>query len=85
MTMVGTRLGMIFMFVGCGFLIGTPIASLMLDLAKADLWEAQLFSGVFVTAGTVCFVILRLILVKKVDGWEIRDSWQTYEGVEMVY
>ncbi|THC89638.1 hypothetical protein EYZ11_010914 [Aspergillus tanneri] len=71
MTVVGTRLGMIFMFAGCGFLIGTPIASTLLDLAKAEFWKAQLFSAMFVAAGTICFVILRMMLVKKVDGWKI--------------
>lgn len=71
MTVVGTRLGMIFMFAGCGFLIGTPIASLLLDLAKVEFWKAQLFSGMFVAVGTICFVILRLMLMKKVDGWKI--------------
>jgi MFS family permease len=71
MSVVGTRLGMTFMFAGCGFLIGTPIASTVLDLAKAEFWKAQLFSGIFVAAGTICFVILRVILVKQVDGWKI--------------
>lgn len=69
--MVGTRLGMIFMFAGCGFLIGTPIASTLLDLAKAEFWKAQVFSAAFVATGTVCFFVLRVMLFKKVDGWKI--------------
>ncbi|RAO69471.1 uncharacterized protein BHQ10_005483 [Talaromyces amestolkiae] len=71
MGLVGTRLGMIFMFAGCGFLIGTPIASTLLNLAKAEFWKAQLFSAVFVATGTVCFFFLRVMLVKQVDGWKI--------------
>lgn len=71
MSVVGTRLGMIFMFAGCGILIGTPIASTLLDLAKAEFWKAQLFSAAFVAAGTTCFFVLRVMLVKKIDGWRI--------------
>lgn len=71
MGVVGTRLGMIFMFAGCGFLIGTPIASTLLDLGKAEFWKAQLFSAAFVAAGTVSFFVLRVMLVKKIDGWRI--------------
>ncbi|PYH75101.1 MFS monocarboxylate transporter [Aspergillus vadensis CBS 113365] len=68
---VGTRLGMIFMFAGCGFLIGTPIASLLLDLEQGSFWKAQLFSGMFVAAGTICFVALRVMLWRKGGGWKI--------------
>lgn len=71
MGLVGTRLGMIFMFAGCGFLIGTPIASTLLNLAKAEFWKAQLFSAAFLAMGTACFFVLRVILLKKVDGWKI--------------
>lgn len=68
---VGTRLGMIFMFAGCGFLIGTPIASLLLDLEQGSFWKAQLFSGMFVAAGTMCFIALRVMLWRRGGGWKI--------------
>ncbi|RAH78996.1 MFS monocarboxylate transporter [Aspergillus japonicus CBS 114.51] len=68
---VGTRLGMIFMFAGCGFLIGTPIASLLLNLEQGSFWKAQLFSAMFVAAGTICFAIVRLMLWRQGGGWKI--------------
>jgi MFS family permease len=71
LTVVGTRLGMTFMFAGCGFLIGTPIASTVLNLSEAEFWKAQLFSGIFVAAGTICFMILRVILAKQINDWRI--------------
>jgi MFS family permease len=71
LTVVGTRLGMTFMFAGCGFLIGTPIASTVLNLSEAEFWKAQLFSGIFVAAGTLCFMILRVILAKQINDWRI--------------
>ncbi|PWY74481.1 MFS general substrate transporter [Aspergillus sclerotioniger CBS 115572] len=48
---VGTRLGMVFVFAGCGFLIGTPCASLLLDLETGLFWKGQVFTASFLAVG----------------------------------
>lgn len=43
MSLVGTRMGMSFLFAGTGLLIGNPIAGALLNLEDAIFWKAQLF------------------------------------------
>ncbi|RAL03497.1 MFS monocarboxylate transporter [Aspergillus ibericus CBS 121593] len=71
MGVVGTRLGMIFMFAGCGFLIGTPCASLLLDLETGEFWKGQVFTATFLAAGAICFALVRAMLWRGNIGWKI--------------
>ena len=68
---VGTRLGMIFVFAGCGFLIGTPCASLLLDLENGSFWKGQVFTATFLAAGAICFSVVRVLLWRQDMGWKI--------------
>ncbi|KAK5998069.1 MFS-type transporter dbaD [Cladobotryum mycophilum] len=71
MAVVGTRMGMCFTFAGIGLLIGNPIAGTLLDLEHAVFWKAQLFSAIMVAAGTVCFLVLRIVKAKDGEGWKL--------------
>ncbi|KAJ6141377.1 hypothetical protein N7470_009767 [Penicillium chermesinum] len=71
LSIVGTRMGMCFTFAGLGLLIGNPIAGTLLDLPKRIFWKAQLFSAVTVVAGSALFILLRIIMGKKIGGWKM--------------
>jgi MFS family permease len=71
MSVVGTRMGMSFIFAGFGILIGNPVAGALLDLERGVFWKGQLFSAVMVIVGSVLFVVLRLLKRKQGDGWKI--------------
>ncbi|PWY82720.1 MFS monocarboxylate transporter [Aspergillus eucalypticola CBS 122712] len=47
------------------------IASLVFVLEQGSFWKAQLFSGMFVAAGTMCFIALWVILWRRRGGWKI--------------
>lgn len=61
MNVLGTRLGMCFIFVGVGLLIGNPIAGSLLELENAVFWKAQLFSAIITSTGTFFFLALRVL------------------------
>jgi hypothetical protein len=69
--MLGTRMGMSFIFAGLGLLIGNPIAGALLDIEGAVFWKGQLFSAVMVVIGTVSFLGLRILMWKQGEGWKI--------------
>ncbi|PWY85085.1 MFS general substrate transporter, partial [Aspergillus heteromorphus CBS 117.55] len=71
MSIVGTRMGMSFTFAGLGLLIGNPIAGTLLNLTDAVFWRAQLFAAVMMVAGSVSFVVLRLMKWRDGEGWKI--------------
>ncbi|GLA42794.1 hypothetical protein AnigIFM63309_011527 [Aspergillus niger] len=71
MAVVGTWMGMSFVFAGLGILIGNPIAGALLDLEHAVFWKGQLFAAVMVGAGTACFMALRLWKWKDGAGWKL--------------
>lgn len=71
MSMLGTRMGMSFIFAGLGLLIGNPIAGALLDIEGAVFWKGQLFSAVMVVIGTVSFLGLRILMWKQGEGWKI--------------
>ncbi|KAL8924877.1 MAG: hypothetical protein Q9208_003760 [Pyrenodesmia sp. 3 TL-2023] len=51
MGVIGTRMGMSWMFAGVGVLIGAPIAGALVDLRRADFSPAQGFAGGMVAKG----------------------------------
>ncbi|KAJ5093147.1 hypothetical protein N7456_009008 [Penicillium angulare] len=71
LSIVGTRMGMCFTFAGVGLLIGNPIAGTLLDLSNKIFWKAQLFSAVTVVAGSALFILLRIVMGKKIGGWKM--------------
>ncbi|GKZ36373.1 hypothetical protein AbraIFM66950_007408 [Aspergillus brasiliensis] len=71
MAIMGTRMGMSFVFAGLGILIGNPIAGALLDLEHAVFWKGQLFAAATVAAGMVCFVALRVWKWKDGAGWKL--------------
>ena len=56
MSVIGTRMGMSWVFAGLGILIGTPIAGALVNLQKKDFLPAQGFAGAVMAAGTLCLV-----------------------------
>lgn len=71
LSVLGTRMGMCFIFAGLGLLIGNPIAGALLDLENDVFWKAQLFCAVMVTVGLVFFVALRVLKWRQGEGWKI--------------
>ncbi|KAJ5133604.1 hypothetical protein N7526_004969 [Penicillium atrosanguineum] len=71
MSVVGTWLGMCFIFAGLGLLIGNPIAGALLNLQDAVFWKAQLFCAVMVAAGMILLAGLRLLKYNQADGWKM--------------
>jgi MFS family permease len=69
MSILGTRIGISFIFAGTGLLIGNPIAGALLDLEYAVFWKAQLFSAIMLTAAAIFFMWVRLL--KQGEGWKI--------------
>jgi MFS family permease len=69
MSIMGTRIGISFVFAGTGLLIGNPIAGALLDLDHAVFWKAQLFSAIMLTAAAIFFMWVRLLI--QVEGWKI--------------
>ncbi|EED21454.1 MFS monocarboxylate transporter, putative [Talaromyces stipitatus ATCC 10500] len=68
---IGTRVGMFWAGVGVGVLIGSPIAGAMVDLQPGDIqwWRLQVFSGVLMAAGALCFVYPVLYVRKKTQNF----------------
>ena len=56
MSFIGLRLGMSWSAAALGVLIGTPIAGSLVDVSTAYFVNAQVFSGVIMTAGALCLV-----------------------------
>ncbi|KAL9023112.1 MAG: hypothetical protein Q9196_007383 [Gyalolechia fulgens] len=64
MSVIGTRMGMSWMFGGVGVLIGAPIAGALVDLRQADFRPAQAFAGAMVAVGSVCLVLPLVAVVR---------------------
>ena len=71
LSVLGTRMGMCFIFAGLGLLIGNPIAGALLGLENPVFWKAQLFCAVMVLVGLVFFVALRVLRWRQGEGWKI--------------
>lgn len=56
MGVIGTRMGMSWMFGGVGVLIGAPIAGALVDVRKADFVRGQAFAGAMVAVGSLCLI-----------------------------
>ena len=57
MNVIGTRMGMGWMFGGVGVLIGSPIAGALADVQKAQFAPAQGFAGSMLAAGSLCLIV----------------------------
>jgi MFS family permease len=65
---IGTRMGMAFMFISTGVLIGTPIGGAILKASGfTALW---IYGGVMVIAGTALMALTRGLH----KGWDIRTK-----------
>lgn len=67
MDVIGTRVGMFWAGVGVGVLIGSPIAGAMIDIQSMDIqwWKPQVFSGLVMTVGALCFIYPVMHLKKR--------------------
>jgi MFS family permease len=57
MSVIGTRMGMSWMFGGVGVLIGAPIAGALVDVRRADFVQAKGFAGAMMAAGSLCLIV----------------------------
>ncbi|KAI2629907.1 major facilitator superfamily domain-containing protein [Hypoxylon sp. NC1633] len=66
MSVVGTRMGMGWMFGGLGVLIGAPSAGALVDLlpGHVDFQRAQAFSGAVVAAASLCLIVPFIAVVR---------------------
>ncbi|KAJ5084554.1 hypothetical protein NUU61_009133 [Penicillium alfredii] len=71
MGIVGTRMGMCFMFAGLGLLIGNPIAGALLDLENAVFWKSQVFCAVMLTAGVTLIAVVRVLKWRQGEEWKM--------------
>ncbi|KAG1801265.1 major facilitator superfamily domain-containing protein [Suillus variegatus] len=60
---LGARMGISFFVSGFGILIGTPIAGALLT-SNYIWWIPALFSGVIALAGSMVYIVMRLVLAK---------------------
>jgi len=67
LTVIGTRSGMYWVFVGLGLLIGSPIGGAIYDvkMGNSDSWRLQVFAGIFMMGAAVCTVYPMLHLRHK--------------------
>lgn len=72
MSLVGTRMGMSWIFAGFGFLIGNPIAGAIVNIPKGRFHGAEIFSATTLMGGAMMFVVLRLMLMlmRNGKGWK---------------
>lgn len=64
MNVIGTRMGMGWMFGGAGVLIGSPIAGALANVHKARFAPAQAFAGAMLTAGGLCLIVPLVAVLK---------------------
>lgn len=71
-SLVGTRLGMLFMVAGVSILLGTPIAGWILgDFSEAEWRGVILYSAVGVMIGTVLYILSRVVLYRRNGKWKL--------------
>ncbi|KAK4694753.1 hypothetical protein P7C71_g2879, partial [Lecanoromycetidae sp. Uapishka_2] len=70
LSLVGTRLGMIMIPAGFGFLIGNPIAGAIVNIADGRFHGAEAFSAATLLGGTMMMVLLRVMIRKTSNGWK---------------
>lgn len=66
MGVIGTRLGILWMFGSVGVLIGAPIAGAIVDVQRGYFVPGQCFAGAMVAAGSLC-LIMPLVKVLRYD------------------
>ncbi|KOS22615.1 Riboflavin transporter MCH5 [Escovopsis weberi] len=71
LSVVGTRMGMNFIFAGVGLLIGNPIAGALIDLENRVFWKAQLFSAVTLVVSFLGIVVIRITRGRELTGWKM--------------
>lgn len=67
----GTRLGMMFMCMAVGGLVGTPISGAILGEGEqdSDWWKTMGYAGAVVAAGCVCITVARQLALKSWKPW----------------
>lgn len=70
MSLVGTRMGMSWIFAGFGYLIGNPIAGAIVNVHEGKFHGAEVFSATTQLGGAFMFVFLRLIVMRNSKGWK---------------
>lgn len=66
MSVIGTRLGILWIFGGVGILIGAPIAGAIVDVQRGYFVPGQCFAGAMVAVGSLC-LITPLVAVLRYD------------------
>ena len=56
MSVIGTRLGILWIFGSVGVLIGAPIAGAIVDVQRGYFVPGQCFAGAMVVAGSLCLI-----------------------------
>lgn len=64
LNVIGTRMGMCWMFGGIGVLIGSPIAGALVDVRKADFTPAQVFAASMVVAASLCLIVPLIAVIR---------------------
>jgi MFS family permease len=77
---MGTWMGMCFLFAAAGVLIGSPIAGTIINIEEADFKDAFILAGTVILAGGLLFIVARIMSVveqrkiQKESGSKLADS-----------
>ena len=64
---VPVRMGLAFLLIGPPITIGAPVAVTIIKHQHGDFWGLQVFTGVFMFAAAVLYVVARVV----VGGWKV--------------
>lgn len=56
LSVMGTRMGMVWSFAALGSLVGAPVAGALADVSRAEYLHAQMFAGAVMVGGAGCLV-----------------------------
>lgn len=62
--MGGRRQGIAFAFTSAGVLVGTPVASALIDLETGSFWKMHVFIGICMAAGGGCLIFVQRQVAK---------------------
>ena len=61
---IGVRTGTLFTFVAVAVLCGSPIGGQLIAIDNGSFVKLQIFAGVMCAAGSVVFIVLRMVLAE---------------------
>ncbi|KAL5319882.1 hypothetical protein ACEPPN_012940 [Leptodophora sp. 'Broadleaf-Isolate-01'] len=62
---IGRRMGIAFGFTSVGVLVGTPVASALINLQNASFWRMQVFIGTCMLCGSGCLMYVQREVAKR--------------------